>query len=425
MVLDKTLYDKLEIETNISQEELKKKGKKILIKWHPDKHPDNVEFATKKFQELQEAYSILENPEKRKIYDEFGMDGIKGDMPGGQGGNPFGQGFPFGPGFPFGDMFGGFQGGFPGGPGGFPGAQFNMFPQREEKREHVMEKLNVTLKQIFKEESVELKYKHKICCVKCNGEGSNDGTKTDCNDCGGKGIRTQVTKMGPIIQQSIVPCTGCKGKGKKISDQNKCESCNGLGTLEKEKTIPIPLKNGLTNGVKLQLEGRGHNLKNSKTDLIVIIEVQEDPVFKRSGSDLVIEIELKLFQALFGFNKVIEHLDGRKLLLQFTGKTDFGTVRKIYGEGMKDLRTGIKGDLIIKFNIDLPLITNETLIKALTLMDKSESKKEKSVLTEENLVKTIMTDVTTFKSNKNNTCFDEDSDNENNVNEGQPECRQQ
>jgi DnaJ family protein A protein 2 len=415
MVVDKTLYDKLEVDPNISQDELKKKAKKLLIKWHPDKHPDNVEFATKKFQELQEALHILENPEKRKIYDEHGMDGVKGDVPGG--GNPFGQGFPFGPGFPFGDMFGG--------GGGFPGAQFNMFPQREERKENVMEKLKVTLKQIFKEEMVELKYKHKICCAKCNGEGSNDGSKTDCNDCGGKGLRTQVMRMGPMIQQSIVPCNACRGKGKKIPDQNKCESCTGTGTLEKEKTIPIPLKNGLTNGVNLQLEGKGHHLKNTKTDLIVVIEVDEDSVFKRTGSDLVIEIDLKLFQALFGFNKVIEHLDGRKLLLQHTGKTEFGTVRKIFGEGMKDLRTGMKGDLIIKFNIDLPTITNETLIKALTLTDKSESKKEKTILTEENLIKTIMTDVTTYKSNKNNTVSDDDSGDENNFKEGPSECRQQ
>ena len=202
-------------------------------------------------------------------------------------------------------MFGG--GGFPGGGGGFPGGQFNMFPQREERKENVMEKLKVTLKQIFKEESVELKYKHKICCAKCNGEGSNDGSKTDCNDCGGKGLRTQVMKMGPMVQHSVVPCNACRGKGKKIPDQNKCESCTGSGTLEKEKTIPIPLKNGLTSGVSLQLPGKGHHLKNTKTDLIVVIEVEEDPIFKRGGSDLVIEIDLKLFQALFGFNKVIEH----------------------------------------------------------------------------------------------------------------------
>lgn len=425
MVVDKTLYDKLEIDPNISQDEIKKRGKKLLVKWHPDKHPDNVEVATKKFQELQEALSILDNPEKRKIYDEYGMDGIKGDMPGGPGGNPFGQGFPFGGGFPFENMFGGFPGGqFQG--GGFPGAQFNVFPQREERKENVMEKLNVTLKQIFKEETVDLKYKHKICCVKCNGEGSNDGTKTDCNDCGGKGVRQQVIKMGPIIQQSIVPCNGCKGKGKKIPEQNKCDNCNGSGTLEKEKTIPIPLKNGLINGVKLQLEGKGHNLKNSKSDLIVVIEVEEDSEFKRSGADLVIEIELKLYQALFGFNKIIEHLDGRKLLLQHSGKTEFGTVRKISGEGMRDLRTGIKGDLVIKFNINLPTISNETLIRALTLMDKSESKKEKAILIEENLVKTIMTDISTYKSTKNiNDSSDEESGNENNFNEGPSECRQQ
>ena len=108
MVLDKILYDRLEVSIDAPIEEIKKKGKKMLIKWHPDKHPNDTETATKKFQEIQEALSILENPEKRKIYDEFGMDGIKGNMDSAEG-NPFGSGGPFGGMFNggFGPMFGG------------------------------------------------------------------------------------------------------------------------------------------------------------------------------------------------------------------------------------------------------------------------------------------------------------------------------
>ena len=154
MVKDTSLYNRLEVSPTTPVDEIKKKGKKLMIKWHPDKHPDNVEEATKKFQEIQEALSILENPEKRDIYDKFGMDGIKGDMGGHDGGgfNPFGGGgFPFGPDGPFGGGFS-FAGGNPFG-GGFPG---NM--NRSEEKENVVERLDVTLEQIYKEESVNLKY---------------------------------------------------------------------------------------------------------------------------------------------------------------------------------------------------------------------------------------------------------------------------
>jgi DnaJ-class molecular chaperone len=410
MVKDTSLYNRLEVSPTAPIDEIKKKGKKLMIKWHPDKHPDNVEEATKKFQDIQEALSILENPEKRDIYDKFGMDGIKGDMGGQDGGfNPFGgSGFPFGPDGPFGFSFGG---GNPFG-GGFPG-QMN----RSEEKENIVERLDVTLEQIYKEESVNLKYNQKSACVKCNGEGSTDGKKISCNDCNGKGVKIRIMRMGPIQQQAVSPCNSCSGKGTSIPDASKCTTCASSGHVTKEKTIAIPLKKGFGNGLKMQLEGKGHHIKGHKTDLIVIINEIEHPIFKRRGSDLLVEIELKLYQALFGFDKILTHLDGRKLHLHHTGKTNYQTIRRIGGEGMLDLRSKQNGDLIIKFNIDLPTITNETLTKALILVDKNESVIEKNIQTEENLVKTIMMDM---NENYNN----QDSPQEENQQQG-PECVQQ
>jgi DnaJ family protein A protein 2 len=409
MVKDTTLYNRLEVSPSTPIDEIKKKGKKLLIKWHPDKNPGNVEEATKKFQDIQEALSILENPEKREVYDKFGMDGIKGDMGGQEGGfNPFGAGFPFGGDGPFGFSFGG---GNPFG-GGFPG-QMN----RSEEKENVVERLDVTLEQIYKEESVNLKYNQKVACTKCNGEGSTDGKKISCNDCNGKGVKVRIMRMGPIQQQAVSPCGSCSGKGTSIPDSSKCTGCAASGYVTKEKTMAIPLKKGFGNGLKMQLEGKGHNVKGNKSDLIVIINELEHPVFKRKGSDLIVEIELKLYQALFGFDKIITHLDGRKLHLHHTGKTNYQTVRRISGEGMLDLRSKQNGDLIIKFTIDLPTITNETLMKALILVDKNESLTEKNVQKEENLVKTIMMDMNeNYNSN--------DSAHEDNHPQG-PECVQQ
>ena len=236
-------------------------------------------------------------------------------------------------------------------------------------------------------------------------------------------MKVKIVRMGPIQQQAIAPCNTCNTKGTSIPEGSKCVSCLSSGYVSKEKVIAIPLKNGFGNGLKMQLEGKGNQINGNKTDLIVIINELEHPVFKRRGNDLIVEVELKLFQALFGFDKVITHLDGRKLHLHHTGKTNYGTIRKISGEGMLDLRTKRNGDLIIKFNIDLPTITNETLTKALILIDKNESLNEKKIQTETDLVKTIMLDtVDNFNDHSNNN-----NNNDNEASEGNqgPDCVQQ
>ena len=396
MVKDKTLYDRLEVDPSTSIDDIKKKGKKLLIKWHPDKHPDNVEQATKKFQEIQEALSYLDTPEKKEMYDRFGMEGAKGM---GDGNSPFGEGFPFGGGgFPFGGggfSFGG--GGFPFGGGGFP---FGEQQTRQEK-EDIIHKLNVTLTQIYKEETIDIKYNQKISCGKCNGEGTKNGIKSDCKNCGGKGVQLKQIRMGPILQQSLAPCGSCNGKGKHIQEENKCGTCLGATYTIKEKVLPVQMKNGFGNGLKIQLEGKGNNINGVKSDLVLVINEVEDNVFKRSNSDLIVDINLKLYQALFGFDKVLTHLDGRKLHLHHTGKTNYSKVRKISGEGMYDLRTKTKGDLILIFKFDLPTITNETLMKALMLVDKNESINEKEILTKTDLLKTVMLDINEKEYNKN------------------------
>ena len=403
MVVDKTLYDRLEIEPNASPEDIKKKSRKLLVKWHPDKNPHNMEEATQKFQEIQEALEILGDPEKRKMYDEIGMNYVKGDNSPDMS-NPFGPGGPFGSGFPFGEMF--------------------SQSQQQQKKENLMVKLNVTLEQIYKQETVELTYTHKVYCVKCNGEGSKDNTKSECEDCDGKGRVIKLMRMGPIVQQIVINCETCKGKGNVILENNKCEVCNGNGIVNKEKTIPIPLKNGFGNGIKLQLDSKGHYFKNQKTDLVVVINEEPHDIFKRRGNDLFVEVTLKLYQALFGFDKILVHLDGKKLHLHCTGKTDFNSIKKISQEGMVNLRTGVKGDLIIKFNIELPTITNETLIKELTLLNKNESIAEKNVLKEKDLVKTLLIDVQDTADSASASASDSDENSRENTQEV-PDCKTQ
>lgn len=409
MVKETGLYDILEVKPNASKEEIMKSGKKLSVKWHPDKHPKDTETATKKFQEIQEALSILSNEEKREMYDNYGLDGLKG-LSSGDDDGPFG---PFGGGFPF-------PGNFPFGGFSFGGDMFgNMSANRAQERENIMKKLDVTLDQIYKEETVNLKYEQKVTCHSCNGEGTSDGNKIECSDCDGKGVKVRIIRMGPgIAQQQIGPCITCNSKGKVVPEGMKCSPCFGKGYIIKEKTVPITLKNGFGSGIKMQLEGKGNHINNYKTDLVVVINELEHPEFKRRNSDLIIDIKLKLYQALFGFDKIITHLDGRKLHIHHTGKTNYGAIRRIQGEGMFDLRTKQKGDMIIKFTFELPTIKNETLQKAIMLLDKPETLNEKETLSQNDLIKTIMTDVSDddFNHRKEHKNSDErDDDNENNV----------
>ncbi len=364
MVKDTKLYDVLELSPTATESEIEKQYKQLAKVWHPDKNKHRLEEATKKLQELNEAKEILLNPEKRKLYDQFGLDMANGNASAGP--NPedlF-------------NMFGGF--------GGFGG-------RREPEKENIVVHQEVTLEQIYNEHTIKIDFKQKNCCEKCGG------VTNKCNQCDGKGSRVQVIQMGPMIQQVQSTCGNCRGSGK-IANPNSCSDCKGEGYKLRDVSVNVPLKNGLSNGQQIHLQHMGHNLKDGKTDLIVVIQEKEHKLFRREGNNLVVDIELKLFQALFGFDKLLTHLDGKKLHLSHTGVTNYGTKRKISGEGMSDLRTKEKGDLIINFTFKLPIITKPDIIQNLQYnlktIDQEESNKEVEIrVNNSKYKKTIMTDI--------------------------------
>lgn len=428
MVKDTTLYKRLEVEPDANESVIKKAYIKLSKTWHPDKHGDDMkEEATSKFKEITEAKDILTNKEKRDLYDQIGMDILKqgaenhegpdlSSMFGGMGGFPFG-GMPGMGGFPFGNM---------------------GMPQQNSAPENIMATIDVTLEQLYNEENVNFTYKQKVSCIKCDGEGSKDGKTTTCTGCNGKGMKVNVVRMGPMIQQSVGPCGQCNGKGKMTDENNKCDVCNGKCYTIKDKTIQVPLKAGLSNGNKINLQGKGHMLKTGKTDLIIHINEVQHKNFKRHENDLFIDMELKLYQSLFGFDKIINHLDGRKLHVSCSSKTDFNMFRKISGEGMKSLN-GMKGDLYIRFYMTMPNFSSlpqetKTLIKnALQPFDKNEVQNETTVKGMKDLVKTticdckadqsekILTLLMQMKNQSNNPQHNSDEEEMN----GRPQCVQQ
>jgi DnaJ family protein A protein 2 len=387
MVKDTTLYDTMEVTPDATEAQIKKSYNKLSKQWHPDKHNEQnkKDEATQKFQEINKAKEVLLDKEKRQLYDQIGMDMFKMNTPDNQSNfDAFGQ---------FSNMFGG---GFPFASGFVPGMGGQQ--PRSRQPENIVETINVTLNQLYNEEVIDVTYKQKNWCTKCDGEGAKDNKTTTCQSCGGKGVQVQITRMGPMVQQSVGECHQCKGKGKHIEESNKCDTCNAKGYTIKDKTVQIPLKSGLNHGFQMNLEGKGHQFKNVKTDLILIINQTPHKIFKRHMDDLFIELELKLYQALFGFDKVINHMDGRSLHISCSSKTDFNTFRKISGEGMKSIKNDTKGNLYVKFSINLPNFAtlptdSKTQLKLiLQSFDKTEVQTENQINTATNLTKTILSD---------------------------------
>lgn len=349
MVRDRTLYNRLEIEPNATEPEIKKAYNRLSKIWHPDKNIENKDEANKKFLEITEAKDILLDSNKRSQYDSIGMDFINS-----QNGPQFNQ-------FGFADIFG----------SGFPFNFNNFNSQRNENNiriEDLIEHINCPLEYIYNNRDINLTYKYKSTCVDCNGNGGFDST---CKECEGKGMKLQVIRIGPMIQQMFSTCNICNGSGIYINENNKCKKCNGNTFNYIENRVDFKLNSKIIIDNKIIFTHKGHHIKNQKSNLIINVNIIEDNLFKfKSNSNnylnLYIDIQLNLYEALFGFNKSISHLDGRNINLTYNGKTDFNTVRKLKNEGLKDSNNK-SGDLYIKFKFILPDINtnNKNYLKTL------------------------------------------------------------
>ena len=407
MVKDTILYDRLEISPNASENDIKKAYMKLSKIWHPDKN-DNSEESTKKFQELNEAKEILLDTQKKELYDKIGMDILNTN---GQNEDPFSH---------FSQFFGGGFGNF--------GNNFN----KKEEFNDIEEVINIKLEQLYNEEILDFTYNYKQYCIKCNGEGSANGLASKCSDCDGKGMKIQIIKMGPMIQQLMTNCNKCSGSGKSCNNNNKCSSCNGTCFNNKEKTIQVPLKSGLSHGHIITLQNKGNHYKYGKSNLKLIVNELKHDIYKHINNDLFITIDLKLYQALFGFHKIIKHLDGRELYINSNKLTNFNMIKKIPNEGMKRLNN-TKGDLYIKFNILLPqldLLNNneykENLKRLLQVLDQDDVKIENNIINSNLSITNLLDcnqDITNFihklLNEKNNN---ENEKNNNHRNNSQTEC---
>jgi DnaJ homolog subfamily A member 2 len=408
MVKDTTLYDNLGVSHDATEADIKKAYRKLSVKHHPDKNPNNKEEATLKFQQISEAYSILSDPEKREQYNQHGMEFLK-NQSGGPGFDPSdifsqffgGGGSPFGGDSPFGFNFGG--------------------QQRQRKQEDIAVKINVTLEQIYNEETIDINYPQKNYCQDCDGTGSTDKQKSKCSDCNGNGQTVKVMQMGPMIQQVVQECHKCNGTGESISPDKKCKPCNGKSFTLKSKSIKLPLRNGLDTDNKIQLEKKGHIFKDSKTDLIVVINLTPHKLFQREGSTLITEVNLELYQSLLGFDKLVKHLDNSMLHVSSSSKIEDGEIKVIKGKGMYDLRNKSTGDLYIKFNVIYPKLdkySSDDLEKLKKLLSKDLD--FELMMEEEIRTGKIKSEKTILENRKTSSRSNQRSTQD----EGQPQCAQ-
>ena len=331
-------YEVLDVSKNASEAEIKKAFKRLAMKYHPDRNPDNAE-AEEKFKEAKEAYDILSDDQKRAAYDQFGHAGV--DPSAGMGG---GAGFGGGASFSdiFGDVFGDIFGG--GGGGGRGG-------QRVYRGADLRYNLELSLEEAVKGTSVNIKIPSHEPCDECGGSGAKKGTEpTTCTTCGGAGqVRMQQGFFS--LQQT---CPRCHGTGKMISDP--CGKCHGKGHVEKAKTLSVKVPAGVENGDRIRLRGEGEMGENGgpSGDLYVHMHVREHPIFDRDGSDLFCEVPVSIITATLGGELEVPTLEGR-VKLKIPPETQTGKLFRLRGKGVKSVRGNMTGDLLCKVAVETPV----------------------------------------------------------------------
>lgn len=326
------LYTVLGVEKSAGPDEIKKAYRKLAMKEHPDKGGD-----PEKFKAIQKSYEILSDPEKRKLYDEGGEEGVSGEGGGGGGGD---------------DIFSMFFG------GGRGGRREPSGPQRGEDFKH---KLGMTLEQLYMGKTTKLMVNKSVICTDCKGAGGVAGKKeTVCSGCDGHGVRIQMRRLGPgMMQQVQVQCPDCDGRGRFFNDKDKCKGCAGAKTTKEKKMLEVVVDKGMRNGQKITFRGEADEAPGTVPgDVIFLIEEKPHAVFKRRGCDLYMEKEISLLEALTGVSFFLTHLDGRKILIE-SPKAEVispGSIKSVVDEGMPVHRNPFtKGVLFIKFKVNFPV----------------------------------------------------------------------
>lgn len=345
-------YEVLGVQKGATDDEIKKAFRQMAKKYHPDLHPGDAE-CEQKFKEVNEAYEVLSDPQKRANYDQFGFDGPQGGF-GGAGGYGFsGEGFSG-----FGDIFDTFFGG---------GTRASRNPNAPQRGNDLRVDVRITFEEAAFGCEKEVEVLREEECDKCRGTGAKEGTQPEtCPVCHGTGqVRSQQnTIFGSFA--STHPCEHCRGTGKIVKEP--CTQCKGKGRIRRRRKITVKIPAGIDNGQAITLRGEGEQGRKggSNGDLYVRITVNKSDKFERRGSDLLLNVDIDYAKAVLGGEIQVPTLDGTANLKIPEG-TQPGTRFRLKGQGVAYVNTQSKGDLYVTVNITVPQrLTNKQkdLLKA-------------------------------------------------------------
>ena len=342
-------YEVLGVEKNASEGDLKNAFRSLARKYHPDRSTEDG--AEDKFKEIQEAYAVLSDQEKRAQYDRFGHNG--------PGGSPFG-GFGGGGGFNINleDILGGdfFSSMFGGGGGRSSRRRGNDIRIRH----------TVSLQDIYSGSSEEVELELPTPCDACDGTGAEGGETQTCQDCNGQGRVRMRQQVGPFVQDVVRECPTCNGAGQTAA--NTCSPCDGTGQTMKMTTLRFSIPAGTEEGTRLRMRGRGQPApkgKGQQGDLFIEIEVEEHPWFERSGPDLIMSLPLGYADLVLGTTVSLDHLDGKNLTIKVPAGTNSGDTLEIRKRGLPGRRSGGRGDVIVLVKLHMPKKVDKKSKKAL------------------------------------------------------------
>ncbi|MCI5605113.1 MAG: molecular chaperone DnaJ [Clostridia bacterium] len=364
-------YEVLGVNKDASDDEIKKAFRRQSKKYHPDLNPGD-KAAEEKFKEVNEAYQVLSDSDKKARYDRFGHAGVD---PNYGAGGPGGAGFN-GAGFDFGDIFGDiFGGGF----GGFGGGNRRNGPRRGND---VRQVVDISFEEAAFGCTKKINLTKQEKCDTCNGTGAKPGTSAQtCTHCNGTGqIQTQQrTILGYMT--NVTTCPHCKGEGKIIKEP--CRDCRGTGKVRKSKTIEINIPAGIDNGQTMQLSGQGEAGERGgpSGDLLITIRVRPHDIFKRENNDVYINMPISFVQAALGATLTVPTLDGA-VEYDIPEGTQSGTRFRLRGKGIPYIRSKNRGDQYVTVNVEVPKNLTAKQKEILKEFDEDKNYKQKKSFAE-------------------------------------------